>query len=203
MTSNLSSRQHATVLAALRHWQRHQADNVGLSENPIPEDDIATDGGTLQPLRSDEIDLLIEHLQSPDLTWECVAAANGWRFQPSRAPDAKLPGLWRRNTRPTDNLGTNGAPATIYTANAQQACRFDNLSIGQIPTDGEFDVMVQQYVEQIATIRVRATDIEDAIGKAYESDPGVSANWRSGAGAEKVAAWAVVDHNGATVWERS
>ena len=47
---DLDQRQHATILAALRYWQRE-----GLSSNGH-EVDIATDGGTLEPLSASEID---------------------------------------------------------------------------------------------------------------------------------------------------
>lgn len=60
----LNPRQTATILAALRYWQRHQAALVGASNSAIPEDDIATDSGTLEPMRPDEIDGLCEHINS-------------------------------------------------------------------------------------------------------------------------------------------
>lgn len=47
---DLDQRQHATILAALRYWQRE-----GLSSSGH-EVDIATDGGTLEPLSASEID---------------------------------------------------------------------------------------------------------------------------------------------------
>jgi hypothetical protein len=49
-----SRRQTATILAALRLWQRQ------LSPGVRALDDIATDGGTLAPLDDDEIDRLCE-----------------------------------------------------------------------------------------------------------------------------------------------
>lgn len=60
----LSQREKGTTLAALRYWQRHQAQSVGKSQNQIPEDDIATDGGQHQPLSAAEIDALCERINS-------------------------------------------------------------------------------------------------------------------------------------------
>lgn len=52
----LDSRQLATILAALRYWQREGFMSSG------HEMDIATDGGILRPLNGAEIDLLCERL---------------------------------------------------------------------------------------------------------------------------------------------
>ncbi len=58
----LTSRELATVLAALRYWQQRQADSLDVQEQPaVPLDfhgcwDVATDGGTLEPLSVTEID---------------------------------------------------------------------------------------------------------------------------------------------------
>jgi hypothetical protein len=46
----LTERELATVLAALRHWQT--------AESAEAHEDIATDGGRLEPLKVDEIDEL-------------------------------------------------------------------------------------------------------------------------------------------------
>lgn len=51
----LTLRELATVLAALRYWQRHRPSNPELR-------DIATDGGTLTPLDTHDIDALCDHL---------------------------------------------------------------------------------------------------------------------------------------------
>lgn len=61
-------RQHATVTAALRHWQQLRVPEAE------PEWDIATDGG-IDPLSDDEIDVLIEnHLNTGGLEFgEAVA----------------------------------------------------------------------------------------------------------------------------------
>src|SRR5690606_33858515 len=48
-TMHPDDRELATILAALRYWQRHGLKPDG-STNAIPEDDVATDGGTLEPL---------------------------------------------------------------------------------------------------------------------------------------------------------
>lgn len=72
-----SAREHATVLAALRHWQRHQANSVGMSPNVIAEDDIATNGGTLEPMRAADIDGLCDRLNlppgAPSVDWRSIA----------------------------------------------------------------------------------------------------------------------------------
>lgn len=53
----MNRRELATVLAALRYWQR-----VGTLDKGAPEDDIATEGGTIQPLDVAEIDDFCEEL---------------------------------------------------------------------------------------------------------------------------------------------
>lgn len=54
----LDKRELATVLAALRYWQR-----LGLEEE-CPEQDIAADCGSIDPLLGHEIDALCERLNS-------------------------------------------------------------------------------------------------------------------------------------------
>lgn len=59
MIEELTVRERATVLAALRYWQ------IWLPiESDCPERyvDIATDGGGLEPLSEEEVDSLIEKL---------------------------------------------------------------------------------------------------------------------------------------------
>jgi hypothetical protein len=51
-------RQLSTIFAALRHWQR-----VGMIDD-TPEWDIATDGGSLEPMSVDEIDGLCEEINT-------------------------------------------------------------------------------------------------------------------------------------------
>ncbi len=51
----LNNREVATVLAALRHWQRVTNPRLELEE-------IASDGGTLEPLSVEEIDDLCERI---------------------------------------------------------------------------------------------------------------------------------------------
>ena len=55
-----TSRQLATILAALRYWQREGIMSGG------HEHDIASDGDTLKPLTADEIDDLCEELNTQD-----------------------------------------------------------------------------------------------------------------------------------------
>jgi hypothetical protein len=54
-------REHATILAALRYWQR----NALQADQPNPEDDIATCGGTLAIMHPTEIDALCEEINRP------------------------------------------------------------------------------------------------------------------------------------------
>lgn len=56
MMTKLDTRETATVLAALRHWQNLPSDHTP------DENDIATDGDTIVPLYNDEIDTLCERL---------------------------------------------------------------------------------------------------------------------------------------------
>lgn len=58
----LTERELATTLAALRYWQRHGARQMLTSRNRLDVDDVATDGGTLEPLTVSEIDSLCERL---------------------------------------------------------------------------------------------------------------------------------------------
>ncbi|MDA8120235.1 MAG: hypothetical protein M0Z85_09420 [Gammaproteobacteria bacterium] len=55
-TRPLTDRERACILAALRYWQREGCMSAGA------EQDIATDGGVLEPLSVEEIDDLTEHL---------------------------------------------------------------------------------------------------------------------------------------------
>ena len=57
MLLNVTKREFATILAGLRHWQR-----TSLCDNDSPEYDIATDGGTHEPLDADEIERLCKKM---------------------------------------------------------------------------------------------------------------------------------------------
>lgn len=59
-TITLTDAEHATVLAALRYWQRE-----GITGDPPPEEDIATDAGKFAPLDTQAIDRLCERLNMP------------------------------------------------------------------------------------------------------------------------------------------
>lgn len=52
-------RETATILAALRYWQRWEGFLTGCAENAI-----ATDGGEIEPLTAEEIDALCERLNT-------------------------------------------------------------------------------------------------------------------------------------------
>jgi hypothetical protein len=62
---SLTDRELATVLAALRHWQRaaYRRNAMG-GPNALPEWDIATQGDELKELSYTEIDALCERLNS-------------------------------------------------------------------------------------------------------------------------------------------
>jgi hypothetical protein len=65
----LDGRELATVLAALRYWQRTRPQGTtntlygkDLSDAAPMEGEVATDGGSLKPLAANEIDSLCERL---------------------------------------------------------------------------------------------------------------------------------------------
>jgi hypothetical protein len=64
MFLQVDAREFATILAALRYWQRDglATDEQGDLAAPGPENDVATDGGTHEPLDLEEIDELCERL---------------------------------------------------------------------------------------------------------------------------------------------
>lgn len=57
----LTAEELATILAALRYWQRK-----GITAPDLPEHDIATDCGMLRPLNTAQIDRLCERLSLVD-----------------------------------------------------------------------------------------------------------------------------------------
>ncbi len=70
MWTRLDNRELATVLAALRVWQR-----CGLTaDTPTPEDSMASDDGTISILQPAEIDKLCEKLNETE-------DASGWIAQ--------------------------------------------------------------------------------------------------------------------------
>ncbi len=68
--------------------------------------------------------------------------------------------------------------------------------------EGCLRVCLQQYVEQIATVDVAASNPEEAVKLALEGDPGVTADWGPGDDAETVQVYAVLDRDNQPVWER-
>lgn len=73
----LNERELATVLAALRYYQNDLRDDGAA----FAHGDIATDGGTLQPLSADEIDALCERLNvrpAPAKLSACCGAEIGY-----------------------------------------------------------------------------------------------------------------------------
>jgi len=69
-----SLREHATIIAALRYWQRD-----GL-KNGHAEHDIANEAGTLNPLTAEEIDALVQRLNFGD----------GCMVEQNAAPDLQV-----------------------------------------------------------------------------------------------------------------
>lgn len=59
----LNERELATVLAALRHYERYI---VACGARPADVDEIATDGDTLTALNVDEIDALCERINTEE-----------------------------------------------------------------------------------------------------------------------------------------
>ena len=60
MYLNVTGREFATILAALRHWQASERNTI----TKAPEYDIASDSGAFEPLANDEIDALCEQLNA-------------------------------------------------------------------------------------------------------------------------------------------
>ena len=60
MFLSVTSRELATILAALRYWQANDR-NIAAQ---APEYDIASDSGQFEPLGNDEIDTLCEQLNA-------------------------------------------------------------------------------------------------------------------------------------------
>lgn len=58
----LTAEELATILAALRYWQR-----TGITAPDLPEHDIARDCGMLRPLTSRQIDRLAERINFADV----------------------------------------------------------------------------------------------------------------------------------------
>jgi hypothetical protein len=75
MFLQVDERELATILAALRYWQRDGllSDEHGDLATPGPENDIATAGGTHEPLDLDEIDELCERLNCEPITEQTIA----------------------------------------------------------------------------------------------------------------------------------
>lgn len=64
MWLRLDEREHATVMAALRYWQRRAITVDGLDLDTVPETDIATNAGALDYLGETEIDALCERINT-------------------------------------------------------------------------------------------------------------------------------------------
>ena len=60
MLLSATSRELATILAALRYWQANDRN----AATKAPEYDIASDSGEFEPLGNDEIDALCEQLNA-------------------------------------------------------------------------------------------------------------------------------------------
>ena len=78
MFLEVDNREFATIIAALRYWQRNgELDREeGTIIPPMQEYDVATDCGEFEPLTADEIDKLCEQLncEPPALVGQLLAA---------------------------------------------------------------------------------------------------------------------------------
>lgn len=61
--TELNERERATILAALRLWERT------VDRNLLPEFVVATDGGTVVPMPTIEIEALCWKVNTVDLRW--------------------------------------------------------------------------------------------------------------------------------------
>lgn len=66
--TDMTDREVATVLAALRYWQTNTSE-----ERDREHDPIATNCGTTDPLTDNEIDDLCERINSCDITWDITS----------------------------------------------------------------------------------------------------------------------------------
>ena len=57
---SITSRELATILAALRYWQANDLS----AATEAPEHDVASNSGEFEPLGNDEIDTLCEQLNT-------------------------------------------------------------------------------------------------------------------------------------------
>lgn len=60
MILNVTPREFATILAALRYWRASDRNTA----TKAPEHDIASDSGEFEPLGNDDIDALCEQLNA-------------------------------------------------------------------------------------------------------------------------------------------
>lgn len=63
-----------------------------------------------------------------------------------------------------------------------------------------FQVCLQQYVEQVTSVEIEAEDEQDAKDKALAMAD--TFEWKTGDDAYDVEAYAILDADGAVVWER-
>lgn len=80
--AGLSGRELATALAALRSWQR--------TGGAGPEMEVATDGGSFEPLSAKEIDALCEKLNGPDFDFSGGASSGASAGKGRSGPPPKI-----------------------------------------------------------------------------------------------------------------
>jgi hypothetical protein len=84
-------RELASIIAALTYWAHRQADSVGVSQNVIPEDAIATGEGAFAPLRRGDVEQLAARLARPPLPAIDPAIVGGARLAcPGSKPAAGM-----------------------------------------------------------------------------------------------------------------
>lgn len=116
----LDPREFATMIAALRFWQREA---VGVMDE-LPEGYIATDEGTLVPLTAEEIDALVDRINSGEVqpVADCNMLASGETIQSvvAREHGIGIDIRWNRDTGASDDhetedcFPTDAERATIY-----------------------------------------------------------------------------------------
>ena len=158
MFLEVSDREFATMLAAIRYWQREglSSDKYGELATPEPENDIATDGGTHEPLDENEIDELCESINyEPTLpdqmlsALERVSAACGDKYDWAGEVEAVLEAAYQAGMGPKvsaelkrllmaeiDNEAEGGdSPATLETVKASLDSGYkpcDKFSVGKV-----------------------------------------------------------------------
>lgn len=136
-------RNLATILAALRYWQREGVGSAG------HEQDIATDGGTLTALSADEIDELCEAINMDEPSAPAVVIEiNGGMVNCVRASVPMRVVVLDEDTE-------GGDAASILEVNGEDAYVHDHAlaTFGGAGQDGVDPYFVAGVIEQIDAAR--------------------------------------------------